>query len=449
MRILEPGAYPCRVEHPTAGGLPGLVSIQAGKGVEVHIYEWPEDPGQSWSFGGQHSLPILRCDLHLGVHLTLFDAIAHETFPDRLWVVAPLAVAAPPGHVDADVAYFGAQVQITNGHRVFGTWPIQKVQWPSVPPATGTEELSAFWDVDSTITTQFGEGIDLIASYTRYQDITDRYRFTVTSEPTFALSSTAAKSPSEWMSDVLVPLREFVSLATLEPQRFAAASVDRPDDDERDRQVDYTLYSPDIDQQPYRPVSDPKHDGLTLLTLKDVTPNLHSVVARWLQFRQKQPGVAGPLFSTLTEPADARSQFLGLVQALEGLHGYRFSQGKVTEEVHRARRDEVLAEVAELGASDASIAWLEKWADRYGRYTLPERLQQLKEDSEDDLEGIKVNRLEPRRIAKIRNELSHGAATAYSAAELRPHVQAMALVGIAQLLRVLDVAPTNLSRFFR
>lgn len=78
MRILEPGTYTCRVEHPTAGSLPGLVSIQAGKGVEVHIYEWPEDPGPSWSFGGQHSLPILRCDLHLGVHLTLFDAIARS-----------------------------------------------------------------------------------------------------------------------------------------------------------------------------------------------------------------------------------------------------------------------------------------------------------------------------------------------------------------------------------
>ncbi len=437
------------VRHPTAGRFPGTAEVEAGRDVVVHLFEWPFPSGGLFSPTDETKpLGNVLCELRLGVHLILIDAVARELLPEQLWITAPLAVAAPPGFVGLQSRYFGAELQIANCHRVFGTWPIHSLEWPKASAEHGTERYAANWDADSKVEVSLGGNVDLAAEFYRSHSMNDRYRFELQSRPMFNLTASEPLSASTWMAEHFEPLRELVSLATLEQQRITIASVDRPDGEMRDRQVEYSLYSRHIDQAPYEPSAHAIHDGQTLFTLRDVAGNAHAILSRWKRFREERPGVVEPLAAALTQPANARSLFLGLVQSLEGIHAYQFRPGEVTQEEHATRRVAVLAEAEAAGVSVESVKWLRKWVDSRGQYRLHERLKQLAKDVADEVGDIPGSRLHPDQIGEIRNGLSHGAA-AYSRRELEPHVRTMAIVGVAQLLRIIGVPPTNISRFFR
>lgn len=446
--MLEPGQYPCVVNHPSAGRFPGSAEIEAGRNVVVHAYDWPFPATGSFSpMGDPTPLGNVLCELRLGTHLILVDAIARELLPERLWITAPLALAAPPGYVDAQSHFFGAELQITNCHRVFGTWPIHSVEWPKAAAEHGTERYSANWDADSGVIVKFGN-IELGAEFYRSHSVTDRYRFELQSRPLLTLAGAEAVSPAAWMEQYFQPLRELVSLATLEQQRITLAAVNRPDGVMRDREVEFALYSRHIDQAPYDPSADPSRDGQTLFTLRDLVGNGRDLLDCWQRFSEDQPGVVEPMVAALTKPASARSLFLGLAQSLEGIHAYRFGLGAVTRDQHRARLKAVLDEAKDAKVSPESMKWLRKWVDGRGEYRLHERLRKLSTDVAEDVARISGSQLEPDTIAEIRNGLSHGARI-FTGEELDPHVRSMAIVGIAQLLRILGVPPTNISRFFR
>jgi len=447
--MLDPGEYACAIHHPTAGRFPGTAEIEAGRDVAVHLYEWPfPDSGEFSQADEPKPRGNVLCELRLGVHLILIDAVARELLPEHLRITAPLAIAAPPGFVGRQSRYFGAELQITNCHRIFGTWPIHSLEWPRESAESGTERYAANWDADSKVEVSLGGNVDLAAEFYRSHSLNDRYRFELQSRPMFNLSASEPLSPSTWMTERLEPLRELVSLATLEQQRITIASVDRPEGEMRDRQVEYSLYSRHIDQAPYAPSADPIHDGQTLFTLRDVAGNAKEILSQWQRFRDEQPGVVEPLVAALTQPANVRSLFLGLVQSLEGIHAYRFGPGAVTPEEHSARRKAVLAEAKAEGVSAESVKWLHKWVDTRGQFRLHERLAQLASDVAGDVGSVPGSQLNPDLIAEIRNGLSHGGAT-YSRREFEPHVRSMAIVGVAQLLGIIGVPPTNISRFFR
>jgi hypothetical protein len=448
MSVLKPGEYPCVVHHPTAGNLPGTAELCPGRDPVVHVYDWPiVASGGVTSFPGpEEQLATARCELRQGVDLILFDAVVQPWLPEHAWMSSSLALAAPPGFVEPDTRFFEARLQITHGHRVFGTFPIHAVEWPSQPATTGTDRYSVHWDADAITRFPLG-GVDLRAEFLISHSIGDRYQFSLQSRPVFTLTSEAARSPAEWMRDYLEPLRDLVSLATLEPQRIAIASVGSPDNDERERPLDYTLFSRAIDQEAYSPSIDTRNDGRTLFTFRDAIGNPLELLSRWQQLQRDSSAFVEPLLAGLTQPASPRVHFLALVQALEGLHAEQHGEGRIPVEDHRARRTSVLEEVGRAGISDESLDWLKAWIDRYGRYSLRERLDQLATEVADDIGPIAGAQLEARRIAEIRNGLSHGSRK-YSGDELQPHLRAMAVVGIAHLLRLLEVPPGNIERFF-
>jgi hypothetical protein len=146
----------------------------------------------------------------------------------------------------------------------------------------------------------------------------------------------------------------------------------------------------------------------------------------------------------LTEQMNPRARFLFLVQALEGLHTETEGEGLLPVEQHRERRKEVLKAVKEAGLNKT---WADRWLDRYGRFSLAERLTQLRDDVHLDVERLADLSLVPGDIPEIRNRLSHGAED-YSWQALQPAMRAMSAIGTAHVLRMLELPLDRLPNVF-
>lgn len=110
---IDPGQYECVIHHPSSGRFPGTAEVEAGRDVVVHLYDWPfPDSGTFSPSDETEPLGNVLCELRIGAHLILIDAVAHELLPERLWITAPPAIAAPPGFVGPPSRYFGAELQI-------------------------------------------------------------------------------------------------------------------------------------------------------------------------------------------------------------------------------------------------------------------------------------------------------------------------------------------------
>ena len=146
----------------------------------------------------------------------------------------------------------------------------------------------------------------------------------------------------------------------------------------------------------------------------------------------------------LTEQMNPRARFLSLVQALEGLHTETAGEGPVPVDQHRAKRKDVLQAVKDAGLDRK---WADRWLDRHGRFSLAERLTQLRDDVRSDVEGVAAVDLVPGDIPEIRNRLSHGAED-YSWQALRPTMRTMSAMGAAHVLHLLDLPLDRLPMVF-
>lgn len=212
-------------------------------------------------------------------------------------------------------------------------------------------------------------------------------------------------------------------------------------------EVAHQVFSTDVFQQPYEAERDWENDGATLFRFPDLPYSPVELVRRWESLRQTHRGFVQPMVQALTAQMDRRARFLSLVQALEGLHTQTVGEGATTVEEHRSRRAAVLAAVKEAGLAKEDLRWLKRWVDRYGRYSLNERLEQLRDAVREDVEGICDLSLIPGDLAELRNGLSHGAAD-YPHAILRPRIQALSAIAAAHLLRLLELPTDRLPRLF-
>jgi hypothetical protein len=117
------------------------------------------------------------------------------------------------------------RLQITEGHRLFGRVPIDTVTWPGQIPETGKAEFTAQVDGNANVTYSIGD-TELRCRYWLTNTLTDYFRFQVTTAPVFEVKNATRLAPTDWMSGHVLPLRELVTLATLEPQKVAWVMLD-------------------------------------------------------------------------------------------------------------------------------------------------------------------------------------------------------------------------------
>jgi hypothetical protein len=113
-------------------------------------------------------------------------------------------------------------VQVTAGHRLFAKAPLTKVTWPTPMPETGKAEFSVEVDLDANTTYTSG-GTELRCRYWISSSLTDYRRYFVTTAPVFEIKNATPLTPTDWMTTHVLPLRELVTLATLQPQTVAWA----------------------------------------------------------------------------------------------------------------------------------------------------------------------------------------------------------------------------------
>jgi hypothetical protein len=445
--MVEPGSYPCVIEHPSGQRLAAELDLGASHTPHGQVFGWPvvERGGVRTLPQPAERFPLLKCDLRAGWEVLLVDATVQAWFPERASMHASLAIAGHGILADPDRGFPEASVQITEGHRLFAKAPLTKVTFPTPMPEAGKVEFSVEVDRDANVTYARG-GTELRCHYWMQNSLTDYRRFFVTTAPVFEIKSATLLTPGEWMTSHVLPLRELVTLATLEPQTVAWATVEEEHEgaSAEDNRRGFQLYSRDIEQAPYAPAAEPHKEIRTLFTFPELPYSPVELLRRWEDLRTTHQGFIRPLMQGLTEQMNPRARFLFLVQALEGLHTEISGEGPVSVQQHRAKRKEVLRAVKEAGLDKK---WADRWLDRYGRFSLEERLTQLRDAVRSEVENVADVDLLPGNIPEIRNRLSHGAED-YSWQDLRPAMRAMSAIGAAHVLRLLELSLDRLPMVF-
>ena len=389
--------------------------------------------------------PLLKCDLRAGWEVLLLDATVQAWLPERASFQASLAVAGHGLSADPGRGFPEASVQITEGHRLFGVPPLTKVTFPTPMPETGKVQFSVEVDRDANVTYRSDDD-EVRCRYWINGSLTDYRRFFVTTAPVFEIRNAALLTPAKWMTSHVLPLCELVTLATLEPQTVAWATLDEEHEggSKEGSTRSYQLFSQDIQQAPYAPAADPHKESRTLFTFPELPYSPVELLRRWEDLRTTHRGFIRPLMQGLTEQMNPRARFLFLAQALEGLHTETAGEGPVPVEQHKAKRKEVLQAVKDVGLDKK---WTDRWLDRYGRFSLAERLTQLRDAVQPDVERVADIGLVPGEIPDIRNRLSHGAED-YSWQNLRSAMLVMSAIGAAHVLRMLDLPLDRLPMVF-
>ena len=436
--VVEPGSYPCVIEHPDGQRLAAVLDLGAGQSPRGQVFDWPvpERGGIRTVPQPVEQFPLLKCSLRAGWEVLLVEAAVQALLPGQASLQASLAVAGSGLLADPGKVFAEASVQVTEGHRLFGRAPLTKVMFPAPLPETGKAEFSVEVDLDANVTYRSGD-TELRCRYWINSSLTDYRRFFVTTAPFFEVRSPGPLTPAQWMVTHVLPLRELITLATLEPQAVAWATLDT-DDESSSRS--YQVYSQDIQQVPCAPPADPFNESRTLFTFPGLPYSPVDLLRRWEDLRIARKSFIQPLMQGLTEQMNARARFLLLVQALEGLHTEMIGEGPVSVEEHREKRKEILKAVKDAGLDKK---WADRWLDRYGRFSLAERLAQLRDMVREDVEHVADVSLVPGEIPEIRNRLSHGAGE-YSWPDLNPAMRVMSAIGAAHVLRLLDLPADRL-----
>src|SRR5581483_9491483 len=127
------------------------------------------------------------------------------------------------------------------------TWPRRNSETGNVeynPVLTGAADAS-----------YRSQEVEMRCRYWLESSMTDYFQFRITTAPVFELRSDSSLSPNDWLGKHILPLRELVALATLEPQSIAWVMVDEAYEPPTGMVTtrDYQLYSETITQSPYAP----------------------------------------------------------------------------------------------------------------------------------------------------------------------------------------------------
>jgi len=445
---LKIGSYPCTVLHPTGQRLAGQLELHAEQRPHGEIFAWPHELQSAMNFPQPtEKFATLKCELQTGYEVLLLNVSVEVWFPGRATFKADAAVVGLDLSTDPESCFREVSLQITNGHRVFGPTPIRQTAGPTSLPKTGTYDYRATLSVDADKSYVRGS-IELRCRYWHSSHRGDYYRFDVQTAPVFEARSDDLLTGGQWIERHVLPLRELVTLATLQPQTISWLTLE-PDGDSRvgSRQQ---VFSSAIAQAPYAPTRDALNDARALFVFSDLPYSPVELLERWELLRSTHHNFIGPLMQGVTTPRmDFRSRFLALVQALEGLHTQVYGEGPLPEEEHRRQLEGILNEVKRLGLAKDGRIYLRRWLDWSGRYSLRERLKELRDVVADEISSLPELDLDlvPGDVSVYRNKISHGA-DSYPLEVLRPINRVLSALGVAHVLRLLELPLNRMTNVF-
>lgn len=459
----ETGEYLCTWEVPDGAEsiveIPGLLTVDPGKYPNGVLYgkmpiSWERHDGGSRaaSFPQVHSVDTLVGRLSTGAYVALMNGELSYWFETQGRAVGALAVLSQDqfdagGHR----RYTFIEVQIEGLEAFAGVAPISRTRHPT--DTTADREWSATLNSEAKFDWTSGEH-QMSFRYDGSFRSFDAYEFRMVFGPVLRMTSATPLTIVEWWLDWVRPLRQLVSLVTSAPReiRYFLASNGA----ERARSQHDQVFGWDVTQAPMNSTSVAVREIHSSIDLKDDGLSLLDLLTAW----QGLSAVRHPLIETYgtmatTEDQHPRSQFLLLLQALEGLHGFENGvRHERRRERHNAERSAFMERAGQL-LSEADRRFLDKYLMKNPPQGLEAALiavfKSLPTDVVSELErtalvtqvrgevfGTKL-RVEA-VLVRVRNALSHGSGS-FDPAALKEVAKILDRVVRCEGLRILG-APT-------
>jgi hypothetical protein len=276
-----------------------------------------------------------------------------------------------------DIRFGSAEFQVGGLTEVSGVRPLKDVKVPG--SLEGDPETGAVWDSDARCQEWVTSGGDMVRlRFVPSIDPKQGYGFSLTAAPTVDISG-EPRPAADWLSQYVRPLAEITTFATQRHQAVSWVLLRCSGDNPPPVQV----FARDITQQPYD-AAPPEHTELlsfgngALIRLGPGGAALPDLLDGWAALQSTYSTFFGYLTVALRGPMSARSRFLALLPALEGLHVAKYGDGPMTRAEYNSQRRSLISRLSETeGVERDDVDFVKAWLAFYGSYQLAHRLREI------------------------------------------------------------------------
>ncbi|MCA0217546.1 MAG: hypothetical protein LCH43_09355 [Actinobacteria bacterium] len=408
-------------------GIPGLLTVEQGKYPYGILYgdmpiEWVSEGATGVaSFPQRHAFDALTGRLSSGAFVSLMNGELSYSFAGQGRAVGAFAaLSLDEFDISEHRKYSSIELQIEGLESVAGIAPISRVK---MPMKAGDEPVwTATVDKDAKFIWRAAES-SMTFSYDYTVRALDGYEFRMAFGPVLRLTSDVPLTVADWWLDWVRPLRQLVSLLTGGPRevRYLLAVVN----DAAPRSHRDQVFGWDITHLPVNSTRASVEKIHSAVSLTNDKLSLLDLLHAW----QAQVVSRHPLFETygtMTTTVDQhpRSQFLLLLQALEGSYGFENrAKHEADREKYAAKREGVIERAQEL-LEEHDLAFVDKNLRKEAQQgldsALADLLKRLPKEVSDELAKsalIQIVRKEhvgkgtlpiQAALTRARNALSHG-----------------------------------------
>jgi hypothetical protein len=460
--VIPAGSYACQWKYGDQV-VSGELGLAASRPPEAEVFDAPGTWAESGSTRAfelrTDDVSLLRGWTRRGDDAALIGARVQH-FPDgRSFVRAETALVGY--EIPGDMRFGSAEFQVGGLTELSGVRPLKD---PKVPGRLdGDPEAGAVWDSEATCqewVTSSGDTIRL--RFVPSIDWQQLYGFSLTAAPVVDVSG-EPRPAEDWLSQYVRPLAEITTFATQRHQPVSWVLLRGTGDNPPPVQV----FARDIIQQRYD-AAPPEHTELlsfgsgALIRLGPGGAALPDLLAGWATLQSTYSTFFDYLTVALRGPMSARSRFLALLPALEGLHVAKYGDGPMTRAAYKSQRKSLIIRLSETeGVGQDDIGFVKEWLSRYGSYQLAYRLREIADkDLGPDLRRRIRERVEPLPailedivqnpedvwavMGTVRNRIAHGDPRQPSDSQLAPLTRLAHAVATGAALSQLGIPETVL-----
>jgi hypothetical protein len=376
--VVAAGSYACQWKYGEQV-VSGMLELEASKPPAAEVFD---APGTSTTDGNLRifephgdDLAQLRGWTRRGDAAALLGARV-EHFPDgRSFVKAQTALVGDD--IPEDMLFGSVEFQVGGLTEISGIRPLKQVKVPS--NMDGDPETGAVWDSDATSqewVTSRGDTARL--RFKPSFEWKQHYSFSLTTTPVVFVFG-EPRAVGDWLGQYVRPLAEITTFATQRHQPVSWVVLRGSGDNPPPVQV----FAKDITQQPYD-ATPPEFTELlsygsgALVRLGPGGAALPDLLDGWATLQSAYRTFFDYLTVALRGPMSARSRFLALLPALEGLHVAKYGDGAVPRREYQRQRKSVICRLSEAeGVGQEDVDFVREWLSPLGSYELAYRLREI------------------------------------------------------------------------
>lgn len=451
-----PGSIDARAGRPPRGQIYGDVPLVSSS---VGAHE------ESWEFPQTIEHPALRAALANGGSLIVLDARITYWGPGSGIVDGSAALLGDgggffgrtSGAADASAQpapkVTAARFQIGALDSLLGTVPISRVANPGLPDAP-KDQWTAYTNPDARLEWA-ADDATLDVGFDGRMRAMDAYEFRMRFSPVATLRLITPRSLHEALDAYVEPLRRIVAIATARSRALTYLTVELEGEPGR-----FQVFGNGITQEPFESSTRAVRDTPSALDAHDDQVSLLDLIARWRELEAEHHPLVETYGSMLHAPDQhARSRFLLLIQALEGLHGAETREEYERRSAeHQKKRQAIIERMGSVSSPDRKFikSFLMKRPPSSLNTTLEATAKMLPVDGLAAIARtpLVVGLIESQRadstadaLRVVRNDLAHGV-RGYPVWELRGVVDVLERIVRGHALRLLGCPDAAVARVF-